>query len=531
MTVPALRLKVGVYFYGYTGNSGGSAVNTDIMDWWEQTLIKAKSDPRVADIYKCVISDTPITMTRNYSVVHAREEGAHVLVMIDSDQNPQLHAKEPWYKPFWDVAFNEIYNHYGKGPLVICAPYVGSPAAGENVFAFQWGNQGIRGDETQISLDQFTRADAAKLRGLHEIAAGPTGLVMYDMRAFELIEPSTLRRGEVIDRLIRGEMSRTEALAALNEGWFRYEWSDQRAFNKASTEDVQNLRDISMAGFVKYGYNPLRCAFDSWIGHWKPWCCGKPASWDVDQISATFTRVIEENRRRDYAVVEASQISDSDFWERYMQQHGVVKVEVAGEQEEQLPLWEDHKTPKAHLDALQRLIIEESKQQEGHVHVLEIGSWKGDSAIAMAKASDNVMVTCVDTWLGSETDKTGSIAKSQDVFEAFRKNVLESGVGHRIKWHRMTSEEAAKNACRGLKYDVIFIDADHSYEATKNDIALWWPSLMQGGVMVGHDYQTVQFPGVDRAVHEFFGNQVEAYGSDGKHGCFWLARKPSCNEQ
>jgi len=50
--------------------------------------------------------------------------------------------------------------------------------------------------------------------------------------------------------------------------------------------------------------------------------------------------------------------------------------------------------------------------------------------------------------------------------------------------------------------DLVFIDADHGYEAVREDIRVWRPKVRNGGVLAGHDY-TLFWPGLVRAVHEF----------------------------
>ena len=58
--------------------------------------------------------------------------------------------------------------------------------------------------------------------------------------------------------------------------------------------------------------------------------------------------------------------------------------------------------------------------------------------------------------------------------------------------------------------DFVFIDADHSYEAVKQDIADWAPKVRTGGGWVGgHDYHHTKFPGVVRAVTEAYGDRVQ----------------------
>ena len=47
--------------------------------------------------------------------------------------------------------------------------------------------------------------------------------------------------------------------------------------------------------------------------------------------------------------------------------------------------------------------------------------------------------------------------------------------------------------------DLIFIDADHTYAAVKNDIINWRPKLRSGGFLTGHD---IHWPEVRDAVDE-----------------------------
>lgn len=56
--------------------------------------------------------------------------------------------------------------------------------------------------------------------------------------------------------------------------------------------------------------------------------------------------------------------------------------------------------------------------------------------------------------------------------------------------------------------DFVFIDAGHSYQAVRADIAEWLPKVKPGGWFGGHDYHEGH-PGVIEAVHEAFGDHIE----------------------
>jgi predicted O-methyltransferase YrrM len=55
--------------------------------------------------------------------------------------------------------------------------------------------------------------------------------------------------------------------------------------------------------------------------------------------------------------------------------------------------------------------------------------------------------------------------------------------------------------------DAVYIDARHGYEDCKIDLSLWAPKVKLAGVICGHDYNAVDWPGVIQAVHEFAGSR------------------------
>lgn len=57
--------------------------------------------------------------------------------------------------------------------------------------------------------------------------------------------------------------------------------------------------------------------------------------------------------------------------------------------------------------------------------------------------------------------------------------------------------------------DLVFIDADHSYAAVKEDIENWVEKVRPGGVICGHDFCNPAHRGVEKAVREIFGDAVQ----------------------
>jgi len=121
---------------------------------------------------------------------------------------------------------------------------------------------------------------------------------------------------------------------------------------------------------------------------------------------------------------------------------------------------------------------------------LEIGSWLGQgSTIALIKEAQlkGGTIYCVDTWKGnSNVDKHRRIVRDYDVLGTFLRNVESAGGSHLVKPLIMSSMEAARIMCDTM-FDIVFIDADHSYTSTLSDIRSWLPKVKPGGIFCGHD--------------------------------------------
>lgn len=125
--------------------------------------------------------------------------------------------------------------------------------------------------------------------------------------------------------------------------------------------------------------------------------------------------------------------------------------------------------------------------------IIEIGSWRGRSAVAMADNTSGT-VHCVDTWAddayGAVFDGDApDLCHSKDwLWNEFRKNV-GNRLGARLFPHRMNSVQGAIHlSSQGITADMIFIDAGHREIDVVQDIEAWRPLLRPGGLLCGHDY-------------------------------------------
>lgn len=147
------------------------------------------------------------------------------------------------------------------------------------------------------------------------------------------------------------------------------------------------------------------------------------------------------------------------------------------------------------------------KQAKKVDSVLEVGSWKGRSTHALLSGCKGV-VTAVDHFEGSadKADATNKIGKDEDVLSQFKKNV---GDFTNLSVCQMSSSQA-ETLLKNEMFDMVFIDAEHTYEGVKKDIELWKPHAKK--ILCGHDYQS-GWPGVIKAVDEMIGKPDGVYGS------------------
>ena len=137
--------------------------------------------------------------------------------------------------------------------------------------------------------------------------------------------------------------------------------------------------------------------------------------------------------------------------------------------------------------------------------IVELGSWRGRSAVAWAVNTSGV-VYCVDTWANDAygavfpNDPPDLCQRPEWLMIEFLKNT--AGLDNIIPIRTTTVNGANVLSSMGIRPDVVFIDAGHYYGDVIADIQAWKPLLAEGGVLCGHDYNPVHHPEVIRAVRE-----------------------------
>jgi hypothetical protein len=152
--------------------------------------------------------------------------------------------------------------------------------------------------------------------------------------------------------------------------------------------------------------------------------------------------------------------------------------------------------------------------------IVEVGSWKGKSAVHMAKLAkqfdDEVIVLCIDTWLGS--DMVHQFAHKNDDIWGMRKlynrgyptmyfqflaNVCYEGLQDTIvPFPNVSSVAAQWLSQQTFQADIVYIDGCHDEDGCYLDLHHYWPIVRDGGVMFGDDFSALWYP-VICAVNRF----------------------------
>jgi hypothetical protein len=118
--------------------------------------------------------------------------------------------------------------------------------------------------------------------------------------------------------------------------------------------------------------------------------------------------------------------------------------------------------------------------------IVEIGSWKGKSTICLGKGvkdGNKTQIYAIDPHIGlSENQKMfGGV----DIFLEFTKNIKNTEVEQYIQPIKQASKNASKNFSKLIEF--IFIDGAHEFRFVCLDFKLWFPKVVDGGIIAFHD--------------------------------------------
>ena len=148
--------------------------------------------------------------------------------------------------------------------------------------------------------------------------------------------------------------------------------------------------------------------------------------------------------------------------------------------------------------------------------IVEVGTWKGASALEMAAAARDLgfptQIVCIDTWLGALEFWTDQADPERylslqlrhgypTVYYQFLANVCHQGLQDRIIPFPQTASIAALwFRYYGITADLIYLDASHEEEDVYQDLCNYWEIVAHNGLLFGDDYA---WDGVRLAVNRF----------------------------
>jgi predicted O-methyltransferase YrrM len=170
------------------------------------------------------------------------------------------------------------------------------------------------------------------------------------------------------------------------------------------------------------------------------------------------------------------------------------------------------------------LLYQLAKNCTGKGVIVEIGSFKGKSTVYLAlgsKYGNNVKVYAIDPHTGK--GEYSSVFGETLTFKEFSQNIENARVEDVVIPMVMTSEQAAKKF--GHKVELIFIDGGHDWISVWQDFNMWYPMIVEHGIIAFHD--TVGWPGPKRIAKCLAHSTV--FRKSGIVDSIWYAEKVSRN--
>lgn len=149
--------------------------------------------------------------------------------------------------------------------------------------------------------------------------------------------------------------------------------------------------------------------------------------------------------------------------------------------------------------------------------VVEIGSYRGRSAIVLARAvSERSEVVAIDPHAGNDRgprEIAGRASEGERDNRAFHEHLARAGVADRVRHVRSPSRDA-HGAVEG-RLDLLYVDGAHRYGPAREDIERWGARVRAGGHLLVHDAFSSVGVTLAQARLLFFGRRFRYLGRTG----------------
>ena len=133
------------------------------------------------------------------------------------------------------------------------------------------------------------------------------------------------------------------------------------------------------------------------------------------------------------------------------------------------------------------------KYVQGQRHIVELGVFEGATSLVLRKAmAADGKLWCIDPF------PRGRFGISYQYSIAFRE--VKKSTNGTVEFIQKLSHEAVQGWQEPI--DLLFIDADHSYQAVRKDWDDWSPYVKVGGIIALHDSRSLKYPGPLQLVRE-----------------------------
>jgi hypothetical protein len=154
--------------------------------------------------------------------------------------------------------------------------------------------------------------------------------------------------------------------------------------------------------------------------------------------------------------------------------------------------------------------IELLKEFPKHIRVAEIGVASGEYSESLFSVLEPEVLCLVDCWKALSHDEDPVHNWGQEVFDNMYREVIKKFAKHNnVRVIKECSKEAAL-LFPDQYFDVVYVDANHTYPGVSADLEVWLPKVKIGGIIAGHDYfcgapdkPWTQYFGIVPAVNEF----------------------------